>query len=154
MDESIRARAWEWTFDQYGSTIEQNPYFVFPDTGLMEVQLVITHLYGCQDTAIQYVDVEPLITYFLPNAFTPNEDGTNDLFRGGGFFRGIRDFEFKIMNRWGGVVFESNDPSEGWNGREGNVGRMSPNGVYLVYTKFIGPRGMPHEYKGYATLIR
>ncbi|MFT5763450.1 MAG: gliding motility-associated-like protein, partial [Saprospiraceae bacterium] len=132
-DESIRAVQWDWTFDQYGSTIAQNPVFVFPDTGLMEVQLVVTHIYGCLDTMIQYVDVEPKITYFLPNAFTPNEDGINEFFRGGGFFRGIRDFNIKIMNRWGGIVFESTDPSEGWNGMKNNSGRLSQNGVYLVY---------------------
>lgn len=153
-DESIRARAWEWTFDQYGGTIEQNPIYTFPDTGLMEVQLIITHLFGCQDTLIQYVDVEPIITYFLPNAFTPNEDGTNEFFRGGGFFRGIRDFDIKILNRWGGVVFESSDPSEGWNGKMKNNGRMSPNGVYVCQVQFIGPRGKPHEYRGFVTLFR
>ncbi len=153
-DKSIRAAQWEWTFDQYGSTILQNPVFVFPDTGLMEIQLVVTHLYGCVDTMIQYVDVEPQITYFLPNAFTPNEDGTNEFYRGGGYFRGIRDFDIKIMNRWGGIIFESSDPSEAWNGMEHNNGRLSQNGVYLVYVRFTGPRGMPHEYKGYATLIR
>ncbi len=153
-DESVRAAAWEWTFDQYGSTILQNPSFVFPDTGLMEVQLVITHLYGCLDTIIQYVDVEPKVTYFLPNAFTPNEDGTNEFYRGGGFFRGMRDYNMKIMNRWGGIVFESRDPMEGWNGMEFNSGRISPNGVYLVYVQYTGPRGMPKEFKGYATLIR
>ena len=153
-DESIRAAQWDWTFDQYGSTILQNPTYVFPDTGLMEIQLVITHIYGCVDTMIQYVDVEPKVTYFLPNAFTPNEDAKNEFFRGGGYFRGLRDFDIKIMNRWGGVVFESSDPSEGWNGLKNNTGRMSPNGVYLVYVRFIGPRGMPKELKGYATLIR
>jgi gliding motility-associated-like protein len=153
-DESIRAVEWEWTFDEYGSTLLQNPTYVFPDTGLMEVQLVVTHIYGCLDTIIHYVDVEPQITYFLPNAFTPNEDGINEFFRGGGFFRGIRDFDLKIMNRWGGIVFESTDPSEGWNGMKNNTGRLSKNGVYLVYVKFTGPRGMPQEYKGYATLIR
>ncbi len=153
-DESIRAAQWEWTFDQFGGTILRNPSYVFPDTGLMEIQLVVTHLYGCVDTMIQYVDIEPQITYFLPNAFTPNEDGTNEFFRGGGHFRGIRDFDIKIMNRWGGIVFESSDPSEAWNGMEHNSGRLSQNGVYLVYVRFTGPRGMPHEYKGYATLIK
>jgi gliding motility-associated-like protein len=153
-DKSKRAVQWDWTFDQYGSTILQNPTFVFPDTGLMEIQLVITHIYGCVDTLIQYVDVEPQITYFLPNAFTPNEDGLNEFFRGGGYFRGLRDFDIKIMNRWGGIVFESTDPSEGWNGMENNVGRLSQNGVYMVYVRYTGPRGMPHEIKGYATLIR
>ena len=60
----------------------------------------------------------------------------------------------KIVNRWGGMVFESNEPSEGWNGRMENTGPMSPNGVYLYHIRFTGPRGAPHEYKGFATLIK
>lgn len=153
-DQSIRAAAWEWTFGEFGSTISQNPSYVFPDTGMIPVQLVITHRFGCLDTLIQFVDVEPKITYFLPNAFTPNEDGKNEFFRGGGFFRGIRDFNMKIMNRWGGIIFETQDPMEAWNGRKMNSGRLSPNGVYLVYVSYTGPRGMPNEHKGYVTLIR
>jgi hypothetical protein len=60
----------------------------------------------------------------------------------------------KIVNRWGGVVFESSDPDYGWNGREHNTGRLSQNGVYVYIVRFTGPRGKPHEYKGFATLIR
>ena len=151
---SVRAVGWDWTFDKFGTTILKDPIFTFPDTGYMEVELIVTHLYGCQDTLVKIIDVEPIITFFMPNAFTPNEDSKNELFMAGGIFRGIRDYNMKILNRWGGIVFESSDPSYGWNGREQNAGRMSQNGIYVYIVTFTGPRGKPHEYKGYATLIR
>ncbi len=153
-DQSKRAASWNWQFGTFGNSILENPVFSFPDTGLMEIQLVITHRYGCLDTMIQFVDVEPQVTYFLPNAFTPNQDGTNEFFRGGGFFRGIRDFNMKIVNRWGGLVFETLDPSQSWNGQINNAGQNAQNGVYVCYVRFTGPRGKPHEYKGFVTLIR
>ncbi len=151
---SVRAAAWDWTFDHFGSTILKDPVFTFPDTGYMEVELIVTHIYGCQDTVVKIIDVEPKITFFLPNAFTPNQDSKNEFFMAGGIFRGIRDFDMKIINRWGGVVFESSDPNYGWNGRVNNTGQMSQNGVYVYIIQFTGPRGQPHEYKGFATLIR
>ncbi len=153
-DYSRRAVAWNWKFGDYDSTIIQNPSFTFPDTGKVDVQLAITHYYGCVDTIVKTLDIEPKVTYFLPNAFTPNNDTKNDEFKGGGYFRGIRDFEMVIWDRYGGVVFETNDPDEGWNGRRQNSGDIAPNGVYVCIVRYTGPRGVPHEEKGFATLIR
>ena len=153
-DQSIRAAGWDWTFGDFGSTILQNPTYTFPDTGLMAVELIVTHLYGCRDTIVKYVDIVPKITYFMPNAFTPNQDAKNELFMAGGIFRGIRDYDMKIINRWGEIIFESSDPTVGWNGRKSNTGHMSQNGVYVYMIRFTGPRGTPHQYKGFATLIR
>ena len=153
-DYSRRAAAWDWTFGDFGGTILQSPKFTFPDTGRVEVQLAITHYYGCVDTIVKIVDVEPKITYFLPNAFTPNNDTKNDEFKGGGYFRGINNFEMTIWDRYGGVVFQTNNPNDGWNGRRNNKGDVAPNGVYVCIVRYIGPRGVPHEEKVFATLIR
>ncbi len=153
-DNSRRAAAWDWRFGDYDSTIVQNPVFVFPDTGLVDVQLAITHYYGCVDTIVKTLDIEPKVTYFLPNAFTPNNDTKNDEFKGGGYFRGINNFEMIIWDRNGGIVFETNDPNEGWNGRKNNTGKVAQNGVYVCVVRYTGPRGVPHEEKGFATLIR
>ncbi len=153
-DQSRHARFWEWTFNGEDYTFVKDPAYTFRDTGLQLVELIITHHYGCQDTARQWVDVEPQITFFMPNAFTPNEDAKNEEFRGGGYFRGIRDYEMTIFDRWGGVLFQSRNPEEGWNGRRKNTGKAVPNGVYLYLIRFTGPRGQPHEYQGFATLIR
>ena len=107
---------WNWTFGNEYSTFIQNPSYTFQDTGQYPVRLVVTNNIGCKDSLTLLVDVEPIVTYFLPNAFTPNNDGKNDEFIGKGQFYGIKDFKFKIWNRWGELIFETNNPEEGWNG--------------------------------------
>ena len=154
LDNSRHARFWEWTFNGEDYTFLKNPTYSFRDTGLQLIELVITHFYGCQDTAQQWIDVEPQITFFMPNAFTPNDDAKNEFFRGGGFFRGIRDYQMTIFDRWGGILFQSHNPEEGWNGRKHNAGAAAANGVYIYHIRFKGPRGQVHEYQGFATLIR
>ena len=154
IDESLNAASWNWTFDEFGSSIEKNPSFVFPDTGLMEVELIVTHFFGCQDTIVKIIDVSPEIKFYMPNAFTPNEDARNEFLKPVGQFYGIRDYEMKIMNRWGNIVFETDDPNMGWNGRVNNIGEMCQNGVYVYLVTFTGPRGDAAKYKGFATLLK
>jgi gliding motility-associated-like protein len=59
--------------------------------------------------------VEPEMTFYLPNAFTPDEDGTNEVYKCYGL--NIEQFRMEIYDRWGELVFESNDIDVGWNGR-------------------------------------
>ena len=155
IDQSLRAVAWEWNFvDGLGIAYMQNPSFIMPDTGLQTVQLVVQSQEGRLDTIQKIVDVIPEIRYFLPNAFTPNEDSVNEIFMPGGFFRGLRDYQMTIWNRYGELVFETDDPYMGWNGKNKNIGRNAPNGVYVCIVNFTGPRGAPHEVRGFATVIR
>ena len=155
VDQSIRAVAWEWDFaDGEGLAYMQNPSFTMPDTGLQVVQLVVQSKEGCLDTIQKVIDVIPEIRYFLPNAFTPNEDSVNEIFKPGGYFRGLKNYQMNIWNRYGELVFESDDPHNGWNGKKNNVGRNAPNGIYVCVVSFIGPRGKPHEVKGFATVLR
>ncbi len=153
-DESVGPDRWFWDFGGYGTSILQDPVFAFPDTGMHQVTLIVTHPNGCQDSISQVLDVEPKITYFLPNAFTPNDDTVNDFFKGEGLLRGHKEFKMVIWNRWGEVVFETNDYQEGWNGSKNNNGRRVPAGVYMYAIKIIGPRGDLQEIKGFATVIR
>ena len=153
-NQSIDAVSWEWDFDGDGSSIQLHPSFTFPDTGKQEITLVVTHESGCKDTLTKIIDVVPKVTYFLPNAFTPNSDNVNDFFRGNGIFEGMLNFKLSIWNRWGEMVFETNDPTYGWNGQKNNNGDLSPNGVYVCIVTYTGPRGGDFEIKGFATLIK
>ncbi|MEO6039747.1 MAG: PKD domain-containing protein [Saprospiraceae bacterium] len=153
-DLSIGAGHWNWQFDQYGTSIQQNPTFTFPDTGVMTVRLIVTHPEGCKDSLTKILDIRPEIRWYMPNAFTPNGDGNNDGFFGKGFLEGMTDFRMSIWNRWGEQVFDTTDPKAQWNGQAQNTGGMSPAGVYVYQVSFTGPRGEPFEYKGYAALVR
>lgn len=152
-DESLDAASWYWEFSDLESSYEQEPKISFADTGQVEVMQVVTHQSGCRDTAYAVLDIVPRITFFMPNAFTPNLDNKNDVFKGQGYFDWARDYEMTIWNRWGEQVFYTNDPQEGWDGRKNNTGAFSPQGVYLYLVRFSGPRGDRFEYRGFATLI-
>ena len=153
-DLSVDAISWFWDFDGDGFSNEQNPSFTFPDTGTQAITLYVTHESGCQDSITQLIDIVPRVSYFLPNAFTPNNDDLNDGYRGNGIFEGMENFRMMIWNRWGELIFETTDPNEAWNGRKKNTGAPSPNGVYICIANYTGPRGGNFEVKGFATLIR
>jgi gliding motility-associated-like protein len=153
-DLSSGANRWNWQFGNEGTTTQQNPLFTFQDTGLVAVRLIVTHPEGCKDSITQLLDIVPEFKWFMPNAFTPNGDGSNDLFLGAGLLEGINDFNMTIWNRWGELVFETDNPNVGWNGQDQNSGSMSPGGVYVYQVTFTSPRGTPLIYKGFATLIR
>ncbi len=155
IDQSIDAAHWEWHVNDELIAHRQNvENYTFPDTGLHKVTLYITHPEKCQDTLTKFVDVVPKWFFHLPNAFTPNEDTVNDLFIGKGLIPGITNFRMQIWDRWGQMVFETDNPYEGWNGHVDNVGRSAQEGVYMVLVSFVGPRGAPYEYQGYATVVR
>ncbi|MCB0580291.1 MAG: gliding motility-associated C-terminal domain-containing protein, partial [Phaeodactylibacter sp.] len=153
-DRSTGAGEWRWSFEERGYSFVQNPAYRFRDTGLQEVRLIVTHPEGCRDTMARMVDIVPRITYFLPNAFSPNDDSVNDVFIGKGYLEGIREFEMSIWNRWGEMIFRSTDPAQGWNGRKNNTGNPVPAGVYICLVRYTGPRGEAEEQRGFATLIR
>ena len=153
IDQSIDAVAWEWSFGGEGSSSAKNPVYEFPDTGMYTIEQIAIHENGCKDTATAIIDIVPKITYFLPNAFTPNNDGRNDEYLGRGDLIGVSDFEMLIFNRWGELIFQSQNPNQGWNGRKDNTGPILPQDVYVVKVTYIGPRGERYELTGFATIV-
>ncbi len=151
---SQNAAGYTWDFNNTFRTIEPSPTFTFRDTGVHVITLIAIHQSGCRDTVSTRIDVEPKVTYFLPNAFTPNNDSNNDTYKGVGFFTGMTDFQMNIWNRWGEKIFETKDPEQGWNGLKNNTGQPAPNGVYVVTVKYVDPRGKPFELNGIATVVR
>jgi len=143
-----------WIFDQTDKSSLINPIYTFRDTGRQSIQLIAINNNGCRDTLTQYLDVEPIVTYHMPNAFTPNGDSKNEYFLGLGVLDGMGSFEMSIWDRWGGRVFKTNDPREGWNGRFENSGSNLPNGVYVYLVRYTTPRNQLIELKGFANLIR
>ncbi len=126
----------------------------FRDTGLQKVSLIAINNNGCRDTLIKFIDLEPRVTLFMPNAFTPNGDSDNNEFGGVGIFEGMKDYEMTIWDRWGMKLFSTNDPLTGWNGRLDNNGSDLPNGVYVYLVRYKTPRDKVVEIKGFANLIR
>ncbi|MFM2266835.1 MAG: hypothetical protein RL757_276 [Bacteroidota bacterium] len=157
-NQSTQAGAAQWFFksaNYSGFSTDLNPTFTFRDTGLVRAKLVaINARTGCRDTLEKTVDIEPLITFFMPNAFTPNNDGENDVFRGNGYLEGLKNFNLQIWARWGEKIFETTNPREGWNGAKNNEGTPLPQGIYSYKLRYVEPRGRVQESNGFFTLIR
>lgn len=152
-DKSTGAAYWNWQLDRFKTSLEQNPVFTFPDTGLVKIRLIVTHIEGCKDSMSKVLDIRPVVLWNMPNAFTPNGDGLNDGFLGKGYLEGAENFRMTIWNRWGELVYETTNPDDEWNGRVQNSGGMSPAGVYVYLVTFTGPRGETFEFRGFATLV-
>lgn len=145
---------WFWDFGGEGHSFSQNPTYTFRDTGIYQVMQVVFHPNGCSDTLIQNIDVEPIVQFFLPNAFTPNYDGKNEVYKPGGISLGVNFYSLRIWSRWGEELFNTSDPEEGWNGRKFNAGQELPVGVYLCVLEYRDARNRPFELREFVTLLR
>jgi len=143
-----------------------NSYLWYPTTGLScnnctNPQAIISNSetycvvgsnnIGCSDTACVNISIENECgNLFIPSAFSPNGDEVNDiLYVYGGC---ISSFEFRIYNRWGNKVYESNDPNEGWNGLY--QGKKLDTDVFVYYLKANRTDGSKVLLKGNVTLMQ
>jgi gliding motility-associated-like protein len=153
-DESENAFAYRWTFGESGSSLQQNPSFEFQDTGTFTITQVVLKTNGCTDTATADIKVLPFINFYMPNAFTPNNDGLNDELMPVGIFEGVSSYHFSVYNRWGDLIFETDDYLVGWNGQRNNSGEYAPPGMYSFIVKFTNNFGKPEVSKGHITVLR
>ena len=153
-DESLDAISWQYIINDEDSYFQPNITYTFQDTGLQKIDQIVIHPSGCPDTLTQYIDVVPVSSVFMPNAFSPNGDGKNDTFKPKGNFFGVDEYSLAIFNRWGQLVFETTDPTEGWNGKIFNSGSDSATGVYVYKLNYIGPRNKIVSEDGFATIVR
>ena len=106
---------------------------------------------GCLDTATLFVTVDPnLKDFFIPNAFSPNGDGNNDVLKVYG--SSVRDVIMRIYNQWGEIIFETNDVNKGWDGTW--KGRPQAVGVYVYVAQVTFYNNATMKRKGTVNLIR
>lgn len=124
-DLSTGADSWYWTFGEgaTGFSQDQNPVYVFTGPGTYSVCQYVENLWGCSDSICKNIIVKPFVSLYIPNAFSPNEDGVNDVFHPFGNNISPDEFAMYIYDRWGGLVFYSENINKGWDGR--NYAEMS-----------------------------
>jgi gliding motility-associated-like protein len=153
-DESLGANIvkWEWDFMSNGQFKDsiKNPFFNFKEMGQFITSLIVTTDKGCKDTTFKNIIIGDDFGIYIPNAFTPNGDGINDVFSPKG--HGINKFEMFIYDRWGNVIFHSREFGRGWDGKI--RGSDAGNDVYVYLIKVKDLNGKQREFKGHVTLLR
>ncbi|MFM9007600.1 MAG: PKD domain-containing protein [Bacteroidota bacterium] len=146
------ATAW-WDFgDGSAASTAWSPSHAYIDTGLYVITLAVRSLEGCVDTFQNKIIVKPDVSFWVPNAFTPNNDGDNETFTGYGI--NVKGAEFFIFDRWGTVVYESDALSRGWNGTYFNQGNPCPEAVYVYLFRVDLGGTEPKEFTGRVSLVR
>lgn len=148
---------WQWDFAGQDSSFESSPRFMMSsDTGTFPIHLRVENRFGCWDEVTKELIIGSEYNMFVPNAFTPNSDGLNDVFAPVALGVNDEDYTLQIFNRWGQIIFESNSLSIPWDGRIQSTGELAPGGVYIW--KIIANDNTVdqtlHENMGSVTLIR
>lgn len=156
-NQSVGAAYYQWWFNGLGESIEENPSFTFPNerSDNFYICLDATNNYGCHDTTCRYVYMNAEYVVFAPNAFTPDDDGDNDVWLPviRGFDTGV--YELSIFNRWGDRVFYSTDSNEPWTGNIENGEYYGTNEVYNWRVKLkVDNSADEIYYTGSVVLIR
>ncbi len=151
---SIGAFNWSWDFNGDGSedASTENATFEYLTDGTYPISLVITNQYGCIDSiTIPFIVFEDQ-NIFIPNAFTPDDDGTNDFFFVDGIGLDRDNFDLYVFNRWGEIIWESHNPDNQWDGTMNNVKCQQDVYVWLLITKKVN--GTEVRMNGNVTLVR
>jgi gliding motility-associated-like protein len=155
---SLGAAQYDWTIMDMYYLNAPEPIFTFPNEapGEYNVCLLVTNTDGCTDLSCGTVVINDQFNIFVPNCFTPNKDGRNELFKPS--IRGeslIQTYEFKIFNRWGDVLFETHDINDGWYGEVDGGEYFAIDTVYSWLIKILPNNGQePFEQTGHVTIVR
>lgn len=126
--------------------------YEFRDSASLFVTQVVVHPGGCRDTITREISQAFLNTFFMPDAFTPNGDGLNDLLLPVGILQRTNAYRFEVWSRWGQKMFATDNVRAAWDGNF--QGKSSPDGLYLWNAEYLDADGKRQHYKGGVSLFR
>jgi gliding motility-associated-like protein len=134
----------------------QHPIHKYDDVGVYTVTLVVNNEFGCYDTTRKVLEVLPEFSFYIPNVFTPNNDGDNEGFIGQGV--GVVDHEMWIFDRWGLLIYETSSIKQGnavpWDGRANGGQNIAQEDVYVYLVKIKDIFGRNHRYIGHVSIVK
>ena len=148
-DKSGNAHSHSWDFGEGSTSKEANPTHTFPDTGSYRVCLTVSGSFTCSDNICETVKIIPVPVIYAPSAFSPNGDGTNDVFRIVTAY--AEEFSLQIFDRWGELIFSTTEPGDGWDGTY--QGRKVQSDMYLWRLKLRDSLKKTHLEDGRVTLL-
>ncbi|MDQ3100442.1 MAG: PKD domain-containing protein, partial [Bacteroidota bacterium] len=149
---SSGAQNFVWDFGDGEASTVLHPIHLFPaDGGGFTVCLVAINEFTCTDTICKFVQVEGDPDIYVPNTFTPNSDGANDIFHP--VLNGFVGWNYTLMifDRWGEEIHRTTDLNEGWSGH--SRGTAAPIDVY-VWKVVVEKNGNARDFIGHVSLVR
>lgn len=145
---------WNWNFGDGSDTssVYNTSSYTYADTGTYTLILITSTQYNCVDTAYQTIVIEPDFVFYIPNAFTPDGDGINDSFSGKGIF--IKKYEMTIFDRWGNLIYKTDDIDKPWDGKANRGNEIAQKDVYVYVVKLTDFKNRDHAYNGIVTLVK
>jgi gliding motility-associated-like protein len=147
---STGATSYVWDFGDGNTSTDANPTNTFETIGEFVVTLTVTDG-NCTDEMTMTITTSGLSVLTVPNVFSPNGDGMNDLFYVTA--ENLVSFSGTILNRWGEVVFSMQDETARWDGYT-TAGIVVPDGTYFYIIEAEGADGETFEFTGHLMLIR
>jgi len=149
---------YEWKFSQDAdfssillSRFDEDVTYTFTTSGTFYIKLYITDTETNEtyesDTFIVVISESELK---IPNAFSPNGDGVNDVFKVK--HKSLVKFNASVFNRWGQELYKWNNPDEGWDGT--SHGKAVKDGVYFIVVQAVGSDGIKYNHKGDINILR
>lgn len=146
---TVHGNHYTWTFGDSTTSDQINPTHTYTEVGAYEVVLMTSTQFGCRDTVRGLVRIEYGFNFYVPSAFTPNNDGVNDFFQGYGTY--IKNYDMGIYNRWGQLIYHTNDYSKPWDGK---VNQEVQSDVYVYRIRVVDQNDEVHNYVGKVTVVR
>ena len=147
---SINSVKYRWNFGDGQTSSEDNPTHIFDKVGTNKIKLIAYNIAECFDEYEANIEVAP---FFIPSAFSPNDDGKNDVFFDGTPVLNVTSFDMQIFNRWGQNIYTTDSFFRPWDGYMSN-GDPSPVGLYTYKIKITSIKGKYFEFTGSFSLIR
>lgn len=150
---STDAVGYVWSFGNGTNSTLSDPAMTYNTHGNYTVTLIAVSADGCTDTARTVIHVEEPSALAIPNVFTPNDDGHNDVFKPIQA-EGLASFDAAVYDRWGLKMYEWTDyQNNGWSGKSKN-GADAPDGTYYYVISGKGMDGKDYNFTGFVSLIR
>ncbi len=148
---SIGASSYIWNFGDGAYSTLSNPQHSYNYSGSFIIELEVENQFGCLDTSYSTVRVNPIFTFYIPNAFTPTNDKRNEVFYGKG--TNYKTVTMQIFNRWGEKIFDKTGTEPPiWDGTLNGVDCQIDVYVYQFFVTDIFDE--IHVYRGRVTLVR
>lgn len=147
---STGADNYEWNLGNGLTSTLVNPVATYKDSGVYTITLTAITNEGCTDVFWREIEVFEQEVLYIPNSFSPNGDEINDLFFTKG--KGVEEFAIRIYDRWGNLMFITEDINEGWDGKTG--GKDCEQGIYTYRIDYKFYRGKENTKLGSVLLMR